>query len=173
MESITRLSESARCFLDHGKNEEDRSIKNLVGVFENTKLIENRISADLIYHPAFSDFLEGLIERFPNMVGLSICGSGTYSDPSKTVVEDITTLYSVDLVSRPASTTGLFENFVEESLSDVKTDEVEELGDLRFSEIVKHGLKGATILREQRKKKKLEIPEDVFSKIVKNRRYFV
>ena len=130
LESITKFAENVRVFVDH-EGEKDsgvRSVKSFLGALNG---IENRngkiFAKEFRIHPDLTSWVEGLVEHFPDRVGFSINASGKIVKGKEgDVVEDVTKLFSVDLVSTPATTTSFFEHFD-------KTDE----GDLEIMSDVK------------------------------------
>ena len=119
MESITKLSEGCKCFLDHPspqsiKSGQVRSIRDFCGMFSNPKLKNGQIKADLklleSHFPLFKD-----LAQMGAPVGMSINARVKLAKDEKGFeqVIDAERLHSIDAVSSPALTTGLFEQHYE------------------------------------------------------------
>jgi len=93
---------------------EPRGVMEQVGIIKDPKMGEGGgIYADihiLMNHSATPALMERA-ERFPNSFGLSHDANGNVnSDGEEDVVEEITAVNSVDIVSAPATNAGLFES---------------------------------------------------------------
>lgn len=120
--SATALDEAARLYegvsvcLDHPDDPHKvRSVADGWGVLRNARVAKEGVFADLHYlknHAATAAIVERA-ERFPRNFGLSHNASGSIvegRDGEPDVVESIEHVHSVDLVSRPATNSGLFES---------------------------------------------------------------
>lgn len=103
-------------FLDHPPRSapnEGRSYRDKIGTLRRVRFAENALRGDLhinLGHPAAKQLLWDARNN-PAAVGLSHNATGrTRTERGVTVVEEITSLVSVDLVVDPASTSGLFES---------------------------------------------------------------
>jgi hypothetical protein len=88
------------------------SVSNIIGYLENFTLDGGRVRADLTLfesHEGFSYFSE-LISTLPGQIGFSISFSGVpRMAEDGTQLADVSTLYSVDLVTTPAANpTGIY-----------------------------------------------------------------
>jgi hypothetical protein len=107
------LFEGASCFADHRNEEGGRSIKDLVGWFDNTRFLEKEgIVADfhaLESREWFTDALREVYERgSPNLIGFSINGEGlrrlgNVEGKPAYIVEEINRIDSVDAVIAPSA----------------------------------------------------------------------
>jgi hypothetical protein len=110
------LYESRAVFTDHPKrsaSREDRPIKDKIGWLQNVREHDSGLNGDLHIlksHSLAATILEAA-ERAPNQFGLSHNAEGrTVQRDGKTFVEEIKAVRSVDIVSDPATTRGLFES---------------------------------------------------------------
>jgi hypothetical protein len=102
----------------------DRSINDRFGWLENVQVVDGGLSGDLLYlksHPQAEAIAEAA-ERNPRLFGLSHNAEGKTSRKNgTTIVEEITSVRSVDIVSDPASTKSLFESQTREDQTMTKT----------------------------------------------------
>lgn len=107
------LYEGAAVFVDHQKGPGPRSYRDRNGRLTNPRCLNGEIFADHAYnpkHPVTEQYLEDA-EHAPGNVGFSHDVEGTVSrKDGQVIVESIVKVNSVDLVARPATTRGLFEN---------------------------------------------------------------
>ena len=113
--SAISLYENARVNVNHGKaGSGPRDYQDRIGTLINVRFVEGRgLFADLRYNPKhpMAEQLVWDAENSPGSVGLSHNASGrTRQERGRTIVEQITAVHSVDLVSDPATTSGLFES---------------------------------------------------------------
>lgn len=117
MESIAEKAEGCRMYLDHPEfhktKDQIRSIRDFGGVFLNPKKSGNNISADLKCTANHWEMMKDLASgNFP--VGMSIearCIMGKEKDPDgNDIIESVTHLHAVSIVTQPAMTTTLKEN---------------------------------------------------------------
>lgn len=103
----------SRVFVDHNRKEGERSLSDWWGVLREARTDSDGVRADLHYnknHPMTPQLIEAA-KRFPTRFGLSHVASGaTERSGGETVVTDIDEVISVDVVSNPATTKGLFES---------------------------------------------------------------
>jgi hypothetical protein len=119
---IAALAENKAAYLDHAteadKQRKARSAADRIGVLNNCKLVEGKsglqVRGDLTFlptHPIAPRLLEAIERRLP-MFGLSIVGDGegTRQQDGTMIVESVSRLASVDLVSSPATCLSLAES---------------------------------------------------------------
>lgn len=106
--------EESRVYIDHKRDKGERSIRDKWGQLREIRVgKEGGLEADLHYnraHPMTPQLIEDA-ERFPKSFGLSHTASGEEEKRGgRNVVTSIEEVFSVDLVSTPATTNGLFES---------------------------------------------------------------
>ena len=116
LKNALRLYEGARVNINHpdrARPATDRALVDRFGMLKKVRLREDGIYADLHYlrqHP-LAEMIAEAAERLPDALGLSHNAEGrTSRNQDAEIVEEITRVISVDLVSDPASTGGLFES---------------------------------------------------------------
>lgn len=113
---VAELSEGAQVFLDHPENKSRgrvRSVNDLIGVLRNVRESGDRVRGDFVLVDHV-DKLKRLAEQAPKAAGLSIRARGDVRrDGDREIVESVSKIKSVDLVSRPAATEGLAESLIE------------------------------------------------------------
>ncbi len=116
LESALSQYDGRQVYVDHPPRSNpgaERSMRDLVGELRSPVLESDGIYADLHYLPETEDGrrLADIAERMPKRLGLShnATGSGKVAK-GKYVIESIDTVRSVDLVTRPATTRGLYES---------------------------------------------------------------
>jgi hypothetical protein len=113
LEECVILAEGVKVFADHPENNETRSVKDLIGNVSNVYLEEgtNILRGDLFILKGWRENIFDMAENMPDGAGMSINASGVLKkgDNGFDVVEKILKIYSIDLVSEPATTNGLFE----------------------------------------------------------------
>ena len=117
MNDAAKLYEGISVNIDHRDPDDDsvRQISEQWGVLRNVKIGRDGVFADLHYiksHPMTESLIERA-ERFPNNFGLSHDASGQVTeglDGQPDMVESLDHAESVDLVSKPATNSGLFES---------------------------------------------------------------
>lgn len=157
MNSLTRLMEGAPSYNRHKKNGDSRDVKtDLIGNFVNARRDGNRVRADLQLLEKEKWLLE-VAEKMPKVTGFSIDADGDLSGDHK-IVEDITKINSIDLVDKPATNVGLFEE-VQEPMA-MTDDEKKEMARLQ-EEVKSFSVEKAKIQEERAKieeeKKKVEV----------------
>jgi len=110
------LYDGAPVNVDHPKRstpDAERGMAEGIGVIRDPKVQADGVYGDLHYldkHPLTEMTLERA-ERFPRTFGLSHNADGKVANfRGKTIVESVTRVRSVDLVSRPATNQGIFES---------------------------------------------------------------
>lgn len=93
-----------------------RDVEDQIGWIENVRRIGAEVFGDfylLLTHPVAGKVLE-TAERNPRLLGFSLSGSGHLTDGhllgAADVVDELVEVSSLDLVTEPATTTGLFES---------------------------------------------------------------
>lgn len=114
MESAVPLYKGLKVYVDHPKNSEpDRSVDRWAGTIQNARQENNAIYGDIKLRKK-SPFFEGILEaaqEFPKDVGFSHVADGeTRLDGETEIVESIREVFSVDLVTDPATTAGMYES---------------------------------------------------------------
>lgn len=116
MTNAVPLYQGRKVYVDHPKRaeiESDRSMDRWAGTIKNVRFSENGIYGDIKLRKK-SDFFDGIIEAaqdFPMDVGFSHVADGeSRMDKDTEIVESIKEVFSVDLVTDPATTHGLFES---------------------------------------------------------------
>lgn len=116
--------EGARVYFDHvGEENPKHSVTTLFGFIENVHAEPDGLYADLAYNPKhlYAEQILYQVEHAPDKLGLSPHHEGILersADGTATITE-ITAVYSVDIVDRPATTDGMFES---EDLDSLDTD---------------------------------------------------
>ena len=128
------LFEGIKAFANHSKKgETGRDIRDLIGKYENIKIVDEKVKGDLSLVDG-TDWLLSIAEKMPDLVGNSIHGQGRWHKSNgKEIIEGLVNLYSVDVVTNPATTVSLFEN--EEGKQNIKEDKVMEWKDISISEL--------------------------------------
>ena len=115
MEKAVGLYNGRKIYVDHDRSESgaDRSIDRWAGTIQNARYQEGGIHGDikLLKSSAFFDRIIEAAEHFPKDIGFSHVADGsTRMDGTTEVVESISQVFSVDLVSQPATTGGIWES---------------------------------------------------------------
>lgn len=114
MNAVAEAADGMRVFADHPDNGRDpvRPVASLIGRLRRVRVVGEKVKADLqvVDAPPWRDLLPALREDSMG-VGLSIRARGTVQKrDGRTVVEDVSRLQGVELVSEPATTSGLRES---------------------------------------------------------------
>lgn len=103
--------------IDHpapGNAHHERGMAEGFGVLRNARVLKDGVYADLHYLKKhhLADVITERAERMPDLFGLSHNATGSVREGDKGVmiVEGLEAVESVDIVSRPATTAGLFES---------------------------------------------------------------
>lgn len=113
MKGAGSLYEGARVNINHHRGSGDRPYQERFGFLENVRFEKSGLYADLRFNPkhALAEQFAWDAENAPGNVGLSHDAEGkTRQEGGTTLVEEITRVHSVDLVSDPASVKGLYES---------------------------------------------------------------
>lgn len=135
--------EESRVYIDHKRKAGERSIRDKWGQLESIRVgADGGLEADLHYnrfHLMTPQLIEDA-ERFPKSFGLSHTASGDEEKRGgRNVVTSIDEVFSVDLVSTPATTNGLFES--EGEMSTVGKLLEANAGKVKFAKVLLEGLK--------------------------------
>ena len=110
-----RLFEGAKAFANHPRRSERgevRDVRDLIGKYFNIRVEDGKLKGDLEVLESHKSWVLPLSEQAPELVGLSINAQGkVFRKGEQEVVDSITSVRSVDLVSEPAATISLFESF--------------------------------------------------------------
>ena len=116
LRSAKHLYEGIGVFIDHhgrSNTSGDRSYRDKIGTLRNVRFVENELRSNLhinLEHAAAKQLLWDARNN-PVAVGLSHNAEGRIvKRGGKNIVEEITRVRSVDLVTNPATTSGLFES---------------------------------------------------------------
>jgi len=99
--------------IDHVEPDQRRSYADRIGMLRGVTVREGSLFGDLQFNPkhALAEQLIWDAEHAPENVGLSHDATGkTSRRDGRIIVEEITSVRSVDLVAEPATTRGLFES---------------------------------------------------------------
>ena len=119
MRNAVSLYEGAKAFVNHPSTEEEkrgnRDVRNLAGKFVNVRFDEGtkKIKADFAGLPnGNGQMYMDIAEHMPDVAGNSQNASGKWrvAENGQRIVDEITKVISVDLVSNPATTAGMFES---------------------------------------------------------------
>lgn len=109
MADVARLLAGTRSFAGHSPKF-DRPTDDLLGSFGPGRVADGMVRSDFHYLPARAQFFEALAEHPPRHVGFSIYGRAqARREAGKEIVEAVTALDSVDLVTGAGAVTNLFE----------------------------------------------------------------
>lgn len=118
IENAVELFEGVKTFANHPRKSERgevRDVRDLIGKCLNPHYREGKLRADLLILESHKGWVFPLAAQAPDLVGLSINAQGKVRRINgKDVVEEIVEVQSVDLVSEPAATQGLFEEFLQD-----------------------------------------------------------
>ncbi|HNT35348.1 MAG TPA: hypothetical protein PKH07_10170 [bacterium] len=116
--------DGCRAYLNHPTQGQSgqgvcRDVRDLVGRYESPRIEGGKLRADLRLLPQHADLVFSLAETMPESVGMSINARGrTCVRDGEEIVQAITEIKSVDLVTDPAATRGLFESLTKRETSD-------------------------------------------------------
>lgn len=117
MQSAIPLYEGRKSFINHAKKDDignDRPFQDWSGVFRKVRYESGNGVVGDFHLRKKGEYYEGIIEAardFPNDVGFSHVAEGeSHMDGSTEIIESITEVHSVDLVTNPATTAGFFES---------------------------------------------------------------
>jgi hypothetical protein len=116
MQKAVGLYDGKKCYMGHpesSKMGEDRPFSSWLGVIENSRYESGAIFGDIKLRktsPHFEEVLEAASD-FASNFGCSHVADGTSRlDRGTEVIEEITEVFSVDIVTEPATASGLFES---------------------------------------------------------------
>lgn len=118
LSDAARLYRGAPMYIDHPTAREMRdrdgvrSVRDLAGRIENPRVAGEQVRGDVaLLDTPVRDVVLDLAERMPQLVGFSHRARGEVrvDEDGTQVVESLDHVYGVELVSEPASTSGLFE----------------------------------------------------------------
>lgn len=122
------LLEGAKCYADHDKSGDTRSVKDLIGVYKDIVYEGEKVKGSLHLlndGSEISNKVLAIVEQMPELVGNSISARGRYHrEDGKDIIEELTKVNSVDIVTDPATTSSLFESIkdITENKEDKKMD---------------------------------------------------
>lgn len=127
-ENILALSNGVRSFLDHPdelkKANQVRSIRDFCGSFSNPKLEGTKLTADFRattqHFPLFKDIAE---MQAPLGFSLNLRGMASKGKDDIETIESVEKIHSIDAVSYPALTHGLFESHIKSIINSKMSDE--------------------------------------------------
>lgn len=111
LEDASKIFEGAKSFIGHiDFYESSHDPRNFLGRFTNLYIKDQKVFASTfrVTNPAHWSFIEAIAENDPTAIGFSIDAVGEIKDGE---VLTLTEGYSVDLVSDPATNSGLFESY--------------------------------------------------------------
>lgn len=126
-----KLYEGASIHMDRGDAKGPRKVVEMVGFVKNTRHTDDGVYGDLhcvLLHP-YGPCIVERAERFPETFGVAhiVEARGKRASDGTYEVESIVRVHSLDLTTRPATTSGLFEDWWEGNQLDY-ADELAELG---------------------------------------------
>lgn len=120
MQDAVRLYDGARFYLDHPTSSElrardgNRSVRDLAGRIRNPRQVGERVrgSIELLDREPTKSLVFALAEQMPEQAGLSHRARGEVrvNDAGQQVVETLSEVFAVELVTEPATVEGLFES---------------------------------------------------------------
>lgn len=131
MQQVAELAEGAQVYADHAEwYPVVRKVEHLLGKLQNVsynkKAKEVRADAILLAG-ALGDKVLAVAESMPEMLGFSIVAEGLQEElDEEVIVTEITQLQSVDVVTKPATVTSLFESIKPKSKLKLLKDEAGE-----------------------------------------------
>jgi hypothetical protein len=130
------LFEGARFFLDHPTEQElratqgVRSVKDLAGKVIGVRRIGEEVRGDLqiLNREPTKSLIFSLAEQMPELVGNSWRGDGKVRQENGTqIVEGLTKVHAIELVTEPATATTLFESVDNDGSTQMKDVTIEKL----------------------------------------------
>lgn len=119
LQDAIKLYEGRKVYVDHPKREHaggDRSFHDWAGVIENVAFRKGEgLFGDVVLRQS-SPYFAGIVEAATNPKFRSSCGFSHVADGASRldgeteIIESITEVFSVDLVTDPATTAGIFES---------------------------------------------------------------
>lgn len=113
LNNVVSLADGVKIFCDHPKRGEAvRSVKDVIGAIESPHRTDGKIYGNLRVLSSHKNWIFALAKETPNLVGMSIVARGRISperdSEGREQVESVKSLSSIDLVSEPATTSGLY-----------------------------------------------------------------
>lgn len=130
------LFEGAKAYLNHqpgNQMKEARRVEDMIGQYKNIHVKDGKTKGDLHLikdKKVVTEHVMPVVKDAPHLVGNSIVARGQMSKGSDGVydVEKIIGVRSVDMVSEPATTDGLFsESITEDKMADTKAVELKDI----------------------------------------------
>lgn len=146
LKDAARLYDGVAVYFDHPTESEDRdrggnrSVRDLAGKVRRPRLVGEEVRGDLQLlelgdnRTSPAAFFRAVAEQMPDAVGMSHSASGVLrpGDGDMDVVESLDAVLSHDLVTNPATTSGLFESI---------TKKPEEGDTMEFKDLTLEGLR--------------------------------
>lgn len=131
LNDVIELAEGAKSFADHPVKGMIRSVKMLIGKLTNAHKVDGKGYADFEILENHKNWIFPIAKQMPEVAGMSIIARGKISpekdERGREVVESVSELKSIDLVSEPATTKSLFEIYenleTNKTVSDNKKEE--------------------------------------------------
>lgn len=140
------IFEGIRAYLNHDKKAKVRKVEDLIGRFQNVRVEEERLIGDLHLIPDDGKAAKviNIAKTMPDIVGSSIHAFGKFRNERGTaIIEQFVKGSSIDVVTDPATTKGLFEEISEGEdqmeLNDLTIAEIKESRKDLYDSIVKEG----------------------------------
>ena len=116
------LLEGAKCYADHDLSGKTRGVRDLIGIYRGVVNEGKKVFGNLhILNDGgeMSQKMLAIVEQMPDIVGNSISARGKYHiENGIDIIEELTKVNSVDIVTNPATTSSLFE-----SIEEIKEEE--------------------------------------------------
>jgi len=153
IDSLTRLSEGVKCFLNHPSKSEIkdrdgvRDLKDWVGIYNSPRRNGEQVHADLLVRESYWDLAADIALMQPAKVGNSVNSRVRVfvDDKGKESIVDVDKLHSVDLVASGATIDNLWES-TDEKLNKEEIELAEKLSAIleenfpRLIEDIKEGI---------------------------------
>lgn len=128
IESICRLADGTKCYLNHPtktelrEREGVRDLRDWAGVYVNPRKQGDKVFADLVVREQYFPLVQDIAVMKPANVGNSINARVKTASDEKGMenVADVESLKSIDLVASAATTTSLFEAALEQNSKEEK-----------------------------------------------------
>lgn len=152
LRSALPLYEGRKSYLNHNRKSPERPYQEWIGVFRNVRYVEGKGIFGDAHLRQKSGLFEGIIEaaeKFPNDVGFSHVANGkSHMEGTTEIVESISEVFSVDLVTDPATTAGIFEAVMSKTNLKEFSESLEDNSQARklLTEAIGLGLDAATEL---------------------------
>jgi hypothetical protein len=122
------MYENTQVFIDHDDRRSGpstRKTSDLFGSLRSVRFEDGAVKADLHFlksHPLAGQIMEAA-ERHPNLLGMSHHAEGNVARRGgKLIVESIGKVHSVDIVTQPATNSGLFEQETNDTPGEILTN---------------------------------------------------